>query len=73
MMIRGRVKRFTLVALLAAISIGTMGFARVPPPPGKTTVSNSPAPAIPEPAGFVVFAVGAGLVGLALHRRSRQS
>ena len=31
------------------------------------------APAIPEPAGFVVFAIGAGMVGLARHRRSRKN
>ncbi len=28
---------------------------------------------IPEPAGFVVFAIGAGVVGLARHRRSRKN
>ncbi len=28
---------------------------------------------MPEPTGFVVFAIGAGMVGLALHRRSRKN
>ena len=39
--------------------------------PGVVTPSNVVTP-IPEPAGFVVFALGAGVVGLALHRRSRK-
>lgn len=36
-------------------------------------VDNGVVTPIPEPAGFVVFALGAGVVGLALHRRSRKN
>ena len=69
---RRHAARVMMVALLAMTSLGTMGLARRPV---ATSSSNPcvPAAAIPEPAGFVMFAIGAGVVGLALHRRSRKN
>lgn len=71
-MCRGRVKKLVLVAALVATSFGMMGLGSRPAG-GGTVRPSVPASAIPEPAGFVVFAVGAGVVGLALHRRSRRN
>lgn len=68
---RGRVGRLIMVAMLCAMSISLMGLRNRPGP--RITPTNQPAPSVPEPAGFVVFAIGAGVVGLALHRRSRRN
>ena len=69
----GRAVRVLMVAVLALSSLGLMGLARRPAAPSSPTNPCVVAPAIPEPAGFVVFAIGAGVVGLALHRRRRKS
>ena len=70
--LRGQMIRVLLIAAIAISSLGLMGLARRPAPTSTPSTSN-PVPAIPEPTGFVVFAIGAGVVGLALHRRSRKS
>ena len=66
--------RVLMVAMLAVSSLSLIGLSRRAP---ATNPSTNPgvvvAPAIPEPAAFVVFAIGAGVVGLALHRRSRKT
>ena len=72
-MFRGRIGRLLMVVLLVAISVGLMGMRPRPAAPKTSTPATSPAPAMPEPGGFVLFAVGAGIVGFALHRRSRRS
>ena len=70
---RGQTIRVLIVAMLAVSSLSLMGLARRPVatnPCGNPCVVVT---AIPEPTGFVVFAIGAGVVGLALHRRRRKS
>ncbi len=69
---RGIVARIVFVVMLALTSAGLLGVKPRPSSPPVPPTTN-PAPAIPEPAAFVVFALGAGAVGLALHRRSRRS
>ena len=43
------------------------------PATGNGVVTPGAVTPMPEPTGFVVFAIGAGMVGLALHRRSRKN
>lgn len=68
-----RLARILFVAFFAVASAGLMGLARPPASTSGGTVSPGPVSAVPEPTGFLVFALGAGAVGLALHRRGRKS
>lgn len=73
-MLRRRVLEVLLVALLATASLQLVA-ARLRFGGGgggaTNTTSVQPVPAIPEPAAFAVFALGAGLVGLAVRRRRK--
>ncbi len=71
--LRIRTARILLVGILALSSFGLMGLSKPPAPPSVGTPPPGPAPAVPEPTGFLVFALGAGAVGIALHRRNRNS
>ena len=77
-LIRRRAFRALMVALIVGCSAGMLGMSKSGGGSGGTSGtsgsgSSGPAAAIPEPTGFVVFAIGAGLVGLAVNRRSRKS
>ena len=72
-LIRRRTFRVMMVALIVGCSAGLLGMSKTS---GTSTTTNpppGPAAAIPEPTGFVVFAIGAGLVGLAINRRNRKA
>ena len=53
--------------------VGDEFIASITGPITTWVVTPPGAAVIPEPAGFVVFAIGAGMVGLARHRRSRKN
>ena len=69
----GQAVRVLMVAMLAVSSLGLIGLARRPPVANPCANPCVVVPAIPEPGAFLVFAIGAGVIGLALHRRSRKS
>jgi len=71
-LIRRRVFRALMVALIVGSSAGMLGMSKTGGG-GGTTPPPGPSSAIPEPTGFVVFAIGAGVVGLAISRRNRKA
>ncbi len=62
--------RILLLASMLVVAATLTGGA-APGPIGTAPPSGTTVPAIPEPAALAVFAIGAGIVGVAIHRRRK--